>query len=48
MWAGIVMMTVVADVLAYFRWWTKAALAVVVVVVFPVHGDCYPREKGAA
>jgi hypothetical protein len=27
MWAGIAMMTVVAGVLVYFGWWTKAALA---------------------
>jgi hypothetical protein len=30
MWAGIAMMTVVAGALAYFGWWTKAGLAVVV------------------
>ena len=30
MWAGIAMMTLVAGVLIYFGWWTKAALAVVV------------------
>jgi hypothetical protein len=27
MWAGIAMMTIVAGVLIYFGWWTKAALA---------------------
>jgi hypothetical protein len=30
MWAGIAMMTVVAGVLLYFGWWTKAALAIAV------------------
>jgi hypothetical protein len=30
MWAGIAMMTIVAGVLIYFGWWTKAALAVVI------------------
>jgi hypothetical protein len=30
MWAGIAMMTLVAGALAYFGWWTKAVLAVVV------------------
>jgi len=30
MWAGIVMMTIVAGILIYFGWWTKAALAVVI------------------
>ena len=27
LWAGIIMMTVVAGVFIYFRWWTKAGLA---------------------
>ena len=30
MWACIVMMTLVAGALAYFGWWTKAAVAVAV------------------
>jgi hypothetical protein len=30
MWAGLVMMTIVAGILIYFGWWTKAALAVVI------------------
>jgi hypothetical protein len=30
MWAGIAMMTLVAGVLAYFGWWTKAVVAVMV------------------
>jgi hypothetical protein len=28
MWAGLVMMTLVAGVLVYFGWWTKAGVAV--------------------
>ena len=28
MWAGIAMMTLVAGVLVYFGWWTKAAVAI--------------------
>src|SRR5206468_2925106 len=28
MWAGLIMLTIVAGLLAYFGWWTKAALAV--------------------
>ena len=45
MWAGIAMATVVAGVLAYFGWWTKAALAfaigtamIAVASVLPAHG----------
>ena len=30
MWAGIAMMTLVAGVLVYFGWWTKAAVAIAV------------------
>jgi hypothetical protein len=30
MWAGILMMTLVAGALFYFGWWTKAAVAVAV------------------
>jgi hypothetical protein len=44
-WAGIVMLTLVAGVLLYFGWWTKAALAAAVGVgmialaqVLPEHG----------
>jgi hypothetical protein len=45
MWAGLVMMTLVADLLAYFGWWTKAAVAaavglgmIVVAETLPDHG----------
>jgi hypothetical protein len=45
MWAGIAMMTVVAGLLAYFGWWTKAGLAVAIGVgmivlaqTLPAHG----------
>jgi hypothetical protein len=45
MWAGIAMMTLVAGLLAYFGWWTKAGLAVAIGVgmivlaqTLPAHG----------
>jgi hypothetical protein len=45
MWAGIVMMTLVAGALVYFGWWTKAAIAVgvglgmvIVAQTLPDHG----------
>jgi hypothetical protein len=45
MWTGIVLMTVVAGLLAYFGWWTKAALAlgvglgmIVLAATLPDHG----------
>ena len=42
MWAGIAMMTVVAGVLAYFGWWTKAAIAVGVGVGMVVLAEALP------
>ena len=45
MWTGLVLMTLVAGVLVYFGWWTKAALAIgvglgmiVVAATVPDHG----------
>lgn len=45
MWAGIIMMTLIASVFVYFRWWTKAAVAaavgvgmIVVAQTLPEHG----------
>jgi Transposase len=45
MWAGIAMMTIVAGLLAYFGWWTKAGVAVAIGVgmivlaqTLPTHG----------
>jgi hypothetical protein len=42
MWAGIAMMTVVAGLLAYFGWWTKAGLAVAVGVGMIVLAQTLP------
>ena len=44
MWAGIAMMTVVAGVLVYFGWWTKAALAVGVGVGMIVLAETLPEH----
>ena len=44
MWAGIIMMTVVAGVLAYFGWWTKAGLAVAVGVAMIVLAQTLPAH----
>jgi branched-subunit amino acid transport protein AzlD len=45
MWAGIGMMTLVAGAFVYFRWWTKAAMAlaiglgmIVLAQMLPDHG----------
>ena len=42
MWAGFAMMTVVAGVLAYLGWWTKAAIAVAVGVGMVVLAEALP------
>jgi hypothetical protein len=42
MWAGIIMMTVVAGILLYFGWWTKAALAIAVGVGMVVVAQTLP------
>src|SRR5262249_52740288 len=42
MWIGIVMMTVVAGALAYFGWWTKAAVAVVIGLMMIVLAQTLP------
>jgi hypothetical protein len=47
MWAGIAMMTLVAGVLAYFGWWTKAAVAVVVGLGMIVVAETLP-DHGTA
>ena len=47
MWAGIIMMTVVAGILVYFGWWTKAAVAVAVGVGMIVVAQTLP-DHGAA
>jgi hypothetical protein len=47
MWAGIAMMTLVAGVLAYFGWWTKAAMAVGVGLGMIVLAQTLP-DHGAA
>ena len=44
MWAGIIMMTVVAGVLAYFGWWTKAGVAVAVGVAMIVLASALPSH----
>ena len=46
MWAGVVMMTLVAGVLIYFGWWTKAALAVAVGIGMIVLAQTLP-DHGA-
>ena len=46
MWAGIGMMTVVAGVLVYFGWWTKAAVAVGVGIGMVVLAQTLP-DHGA-
>jgi hypothetical protein len=45
-WAGIVMMTLVAGALAYFGWWTKAAVAVGVGIGMIVLGQTLPDHGG--
>jgi hypothetical protein len=47
MWTGIAMMTIIAAVLGYFGWWTKAALAVVVGAGMIVLAQTLP-EHGTA
>jgi hypothetical protein len=42
MWAGIAMMTLVAGVLVYFGWWTKAAVAIGVGVAMVVLAQTLP------
>jgi hypothetical protein len=42
MWAGIAMMTLVAGVLIYFGWWTKAAVAVGVGLAMVVLAQTLP------
>jgi hypothetical protein len=42
MWAGIAMMTLVAGVLIYFGWWTKAAVAIAVGVGMVVLAQTLP------
>lgn len=42
MWAGIAMMTLVAGVLVYFGWWTKAGVAVVVGIGMVVLAQTLP------
>ena len=46
MWAGIAMMTLVAGVLVYFGWWTKAAVAVAVGIGMVVLAETLP-DHGA-
>jgi hypothetical protein len=45
-WAGILMMTLVAGGLAYFGWWTKAAVAVAVGIGMIVLGQTLPDYGG--
>ena len=47
MWAGVVMMTLVAGALLYFGWWTKAALAAAVGLTMIVLAQTLP-DHGAA
>ena len=42
MWAGIAMMTLVAGVLVYFGWWTKAAVAMAVGLAMVVLAQTLP------
>ncbi len=44
MWAGILMMTVVAGALAYFGWWTKAGVAVAVGLAMIVLAGTLPAH----
>ena len=46
MWAGLVMMTVVAGLLVYFGWWTKAAVAVAVGLGMIVLAQTIPDHGG--
>jgi hypothetical protein len=46
MWAGVVMMTLVAGALLYFGWWTKAALAAAVGLTMIVLAQTLP-DQGA-
>ena len=46
MWAGIVMMTLVAGVLIYFGWWTKAAVAAGVGIGMIVLAQTLPDYGG--
>ena len=45
MWAGIAMMTVVAGVLVYFGWWTKAAVAVAVGIAMIMLAQTLPNHE---
>jgi hypothetical protein len=44
MWAGIALMTVVAGVLLYFGWWTKAAVAVGIGLAMIVMAQTLPEH----
>jgi hypothetical protein len=44
MWAGIAMMTLIAGVLIYFGWWTKAALAMGVGIAIVVLAQILPDQ----
>jgi hypothetical protein len=46
MWVGIVMMTVIAGILVYFGWWTKAAVAVAVGLMMIVLAQTLPGHGG--
>ena len=45
MWAGVLMMTVVAGALLYFGWWTKAVLAAGVGVAMVVLAHTLPGHE---
>ena len=47
MWAGIVMMTLIAGVLIYFGWWTKAAMAAAVGIAMVVLAQTLPDHGSA-
>jgi hypothetical protein len=46
MWAGIAMMTLIAGVLIYFGWWTKAAVAIGVGIAMVVLAQILPDHGG--
>ena len=47
LWAGILMMTLVAGALAYFGWWTKAGLAVGIGLGMIVLAQTLPGHEAA-